>query len=67
VKYHTEDEYINKNLSAIARNTKTPIDEVIEFYESSIKSNNKRKSLVYTHNYYKREYYWKRKKEMENW
>lgn len=67
MKYHTEEEYINKNLSAIARNTKTPIDEVIKFYEISIESNNKRKALVYTHNYYKREHSWKRKREMDNW
>lgn len=63
MRYKTEDDYINKNLSAIARNTNTHIDEIIGFYEQSLKSNNKRKALVYTHNYYKREYHWNKKRE----
>jgi len=66
--YHTKEEYINKNLSAIARNTKTSIDDVINFYENTLeKLDNKCKALVKTHNYFKRETYWERKREMEKW
>lgn len=63
IKYHTEEEYINRNLSAIARNTDTSIKKVIQIYETSLDllNNDKRKALVNTHNCFKREYYYQKK------
>ena len=66
VKYHTEAEYINKQLSAIARNTKTPVKEVIHFFEVSLSQldNNKRKALISTHNFYRR-WHWHKSRAKE--